>query len=181
MQFIPGERKAAPRAGGARPAAAQSSPAAPIPGYEGARAVPGAHELPDPSLVYKVVFDVAQAADSVDQINPGLAGVVRYYNTLASHGIPADHIRIAVVIHQDATPIILNNDAFRARNNGHDNPNIALVRALKKAGIDLRVCGQSVLGKKIDPATIQPEVELDLWALVAVTNLELRGYVHVGG
>jgi len=38
-----------------------------------------------------------------------------------------------------------------------------------------------VLGRKIDPATIQPEIELDLWALTTLTNLELRGYVHVGG
>jgi intracellular sulfur oxidation DsrE/DsrF family protein len=163
------------------PALAQSRAATPIPGYEGARPVPGAHELPDPALVYKVVFDVAKAADKVDDVNPGLLGAVRYFNTLAAHGVPADHIKVAVVIHQDATPLILSHEAFKARNDGHDNPNIALIQAMKKAGIDLRVCGQSVLGKKIDPKTIQPEIELDLWALVTMTNLELRGYVHVGG
>jgi intracellular sulfur oxidation DsrE/DsrF family protein len=87
----------------------------------------------------------------------------------------------AVVLHQGATEVILNNAAFKARNDGNDNPNIALIQDLKKAGVDLRVCGQAVLGRKIDPATIQPEIELDLWALTTLTNLELRGYVHVGG
>jgi hypothetical protein len=38
-----------------------------------------------------------------------------------------------------------------------------------------------VLAHKIDPKTIMPEIELDLWALTTLVNLELRGYVHVGG
>jgi intracellular sulfur oxidation DsrE/DsrF family protein len=137
--------------------------------------------MPDPSLTYKVVFDIATGAPKVDQVNPGLEGVARFVNTLAAHGIAADHRKIAVVFHQGSTEIIQNNDAFKARNSGQDNPNIALIQALKKAGVDLRVCGQAVQAKKIDPKTIQPEIELDLWALTTIVNLELRGYVHVGG
>jgi hypothetical protein len=38
-----------------------------------------------------------------------------------------------------------------------------------------------VLGRKIEQDTILPEIELDLWALTTITNLELRGYIHVGG
>jgi intracellular sulfur oxidation DsrE/DsrF family protein len=94
--------------------------------------------------------------------------------------VPADHRKIAVVFHQGGTEIVQNNEAFKARNNGHDNPNIALIQSLKKAGVDFRVCGQAILGSKIDPKTIQPEIELDLWALTTIVNLELRGYVHVG-
>jgi intracellular sulfur oxidation DsrE/DsrF family protein len=127
------------------------------------------------------VFDIATAAPQIDQVNPGLTGVVRYLNTLAKNGVPAEHRKIAVVLHQNATEIILNNDTFRARNDGHDNPNVTLIQSMKKAGIDFRVCGQSVLAHKIDPKTIMPEIELDLWALTTLVNLELRGYVHVGG
>jgi intracellular sulfur oxidation DsrE/DsrF family protein len=162
-------------------ALAQSAQSLPIPGYEAARDIAGAGELPDPSLTYKVVFDISKAAPRIDDVNPGLAGVARYFNTLAKCGVPADHRKIAVVLHQAATEVILNNAAFKARNDGHDNPNVALIQDLKKAGVDLRVCGQAVLARKIDPATIQPEIELDLWALTTITNLELRGYVHVGG
>ena len=57
---------------------------------------------------------------------------------------------------------------------------ITLIRSLKKAGVDFRVCGQAVMAKKVDPKAIQPEIELDLWALTTLVNLELRGYVHVG-
>ena len=160
---------------------AQSTSALPIPGYEAAKDVPGAHELPDPTLIHKVVFDLAQAAPSIDAVNPGLIVVARYLNTLAKHGVPADHRRIAVVLHQQATEIILKDAAFKVRHEGHENPNVALIQTMRKAGVDFRVCGQSVLANKIDPQMIMPEIELDLWALTTLTTLELRGYVRVGG
>jgi len=159
---------------------AQSSHELPVPGYEAAKDVPGARELPDPSMTYKVVFDIGKAAPKIDDVNPGLLGVARYLNTLAKYGVPADHRKIAVVFHQGGTEIVQNNDAFKARNNGHGNPNIALIQSLKKAGVDFRVCGQAVLGAKIDPENIQPEIELDLWALTTLVDFQLRGYVHVG-
>jgi intracellular sulfur oxidation DsrE/DsrF family protein len=162
-------------------ALAQAEQSLPIPDGQVAKDIPGAKELPDPKMTYKVVFDIASAAPKIEEVNPGLTGVVRYLNTLAKNGVPADHRKIAVVLHQKATEIILNNEAFRARNDGHDNPNISLIQSMKKAGIDFRVCGQSVLANKIDPKTILPEIQLDLWALTTLVNLELRGYVHVGG
>jgi intracellular sulfur oxidation DsrE/DsrF family protein len=152
-----------------------------IPGGDVAKDVPGAKELPDPNVTYKVVFDIAKAAPKIDDVNPALNMVVRYVNTLAKNGVPADHRMIAVVFHQGGTDIVVNNDAFKARNQGHDNPNIALIQSMKKAGVDFRVCGQAVLGRKIDPKTIMPEIELDLWALTTIVDLQLRGYVHIGG
>ena len=160
---------------------AQATQALPVPGYEAAKDLPGEKELPDPSMMYKVVFDIGKAAPKIDAVNPGLETVARYLNTLAKNGVNVDHRKIAVVFHQGGTEIVENNDAFKARNNGHDNPNIALIQNLKKAGVDFRVCGQAVLANKIDPKTIQPEIELDLWALTTLVNLQLRGYVHVGG
>lgn len=160
---------------------AQSAKKLPIPDAPVAKQLAGAKELPDPNMTYKVVFDIAKAADKIDEVNPMLTTIARFVNTLAANGVPADHRVIAVVFHQKGTEIILNNETFKARNGGHDNPNIALIRSLKKAGVDFRVCGQAVMAYKIDPKTIQPEIELDLWALTTLVNLELRGYVHVGG
>jgi intracellular sulfur oxidation DsrE/DsrF family protein len=162
------------------PMRAQSTQPLPIPSVSAAKDVPGAHEMPDPSLVYKVVFDITKMAPNIGDVNPGLTGVARYFNTLAKDGVPADHRKIAVVLHGDAAEIIQQNDAFKARNNGHDNPDIALIQSMKSAGVDFRVCGQAVLAKKIEPKNILPEIELDLWALTTLTTLQLRGYVHVG-
>ncbi len=141
------------------PLFAQSKQELPIPGGPVATDIPGAKERPDPKIAYKVVFDIAKAAPKVDEVNPGLTGVVRYLNTLAANGVPADHRKIAVVFHQDGTDIVMNNDAFKARYEGHDNPDIALIHEMKKAGVDFRVCGQAVLAHKIDPKTINPDIE----------------------
>lgn len=162
------------------PLAAQPAQKLAIPGGEVAKDLPGAKDLPDPNMTYKVVFDIATAVPKIDEVNPGLTLVVRYLNTLAKYGVPEEHRKIAVVLHRKGTEIILNNETFKARNDGHDNPNIALIQSMKKAGVDFRVCGQSVLANKIDPKTIQPEIELDLWALTTLVDFQLHGYVHVG-
>ena len=155
--------------------------AAPAPHVGIALDVPGAKELPDPKLNYKVVFDLAPAAKTPSDINPGLLTVGRFVNTLAKYGVPQDHRKFIVVFHRGSTPAILTNEEYKKRNNGVDNPNIKIMEQLKKAGVDFRVCGQSVLFSHIDPKTIQPIVELDLWAGITIMNLTARGYTHLGG
>lgn len=153
----------------------------PVPGVPAAREVPGAVEGVDPAMTYKVVFDLATAGPKPTEVHPMLQAVGRYVNTLARAGVPAERRKIAVVFHQGGTDYILQNDAYRAKHGGQDNPNIALMQTLKKAGVDFRVCGQAVLALKIDPKTIQPEVQLDLWALTTITNFLMKGYALIGG
>jgi hypothetical protein len=156
----------------------QSTHALPLPDQPVADDLPNARELPDPKIDYKLVFDIGKAAPKVDDVNPGLTFIARYYNTLAKYGVPADHRKFVVVFHQAGTPIVLTNDEFKKRNDGHDNPNIAAIREMKKAGIDFRVCGQALLAQKIDPETVQPEIQVDLWAMTTIVNMEMRGYIH---
>jgi intracellular sulfur oxidation DsrE/DsrF family protein len=162
-------------------AAAHSQSALPLPDYGVARDVPGAHMTPDPNVVHKVVFDAVTAAESIDDVNPQLLGVARYLNTLAKFGVPPGNRQIAVVLHQGSTEIILSNETFKARNDGHDNPNIDIIRALDTAGVQFHVCGQAVMGRDIDPKTIMPEIQLDLWALTTLIDLGRQGYVRIGG
>ncbi len=157
------------------------SQALPVPGVDAARDVPNAREIPDAKTDYKVLFDAARGPEKTTDVNPMLTAVARYVNTLAKVGVPAEHRKIAVIFHQGATPAILKSEEFKKRNNGQDNPNIAIIQALTKAGVEFHVCGQAVLGAKIDPNDIQPEIQLDLWALTTIVNMELRGYVRIGG
>jgi intracellular sulfur oxidation DsrE/DsrF family protein len=152
-----------------------------VPGARVARDVPGAQELPDPGRTYKIVFDVITPAESIEQTNPMLEAMARYVNTLEKYGVPAEQRQIAAVFHGPTTDLIMNNDAYKARNDGQDNPNVSLIQNLAKAGVDFRVCGQAVMGRQIDPKTIQPEIQLDLWALTTFMNLQQQGYVRVGG
>ena len=167
--------------GASGPSWAQAGRTLPVPGVEPARDLPGAKEIPDATTEYKVLFDVAQAPAKPTDVNPMLQAAARYLNTLAKVGVPAEHRKIAVIFHQGGTSAILKNDAYKARNNGQDNPNVEIIQALKKAGVEFHVCGQAVLAMKIDPKDIQPEIQLDLWALTTIINMELRGYVRIGG
>lgn len=160
-------------------AMAQSAQTLPIPDAPVATSIPGAHELPNPNTVYKIAFGIKEAAPKVDEVNPGLIAVARYFNTLAVNGVPADHRKIVVVFH--GAPVFLNNAAYKARFDGHDNPNIALIQSMKKAGIDFRVCGQELLGMKIDLESVLPEVQIDLWAMTTIINLQTQGYIYMGG
>ena len=152
----------------------------PVAGYAAAKDIPGARELPNPDVDYKVVFSVAAVAKP-EEIHPMLKTIALYLNTLAHNGVPASHRHIVAVFHQGGGDAVLANDVYKARHNGTINPNIALLHELKQAGVELRVCGQRLLGKKVDPKDVLPDVQVDLWAMTTMVNLQLRGYVRVGG
>ena len=152
----------------------------PIPGYDAARDVPNAQLLPDPNVEHKVVFDAVRASENIDDVNPMLVAVARYLNTLAKYGVPPEKRKIAVVFHQAAGPVVMKNEAFKARHDGHDNPNIELIRNLHAAGVSLHVCGQGMLSREIDPEDILDEIQLDLWALTTLIEFGRQGYVKIG-
>jgi len=93
--------------------------------------------------------------------------------------VPESNRKVAVVFHQGATDYIMTNAAYKARHEGQDNPNASMIQALKKAGADLRVCGQAALGRKIDRKDMMPEIQLDLWALTTIIALQQQGYVLI--
>ena len=160
-------------------ASAAGAQALPVPGVEPARDVPGAHEMPDPAIVHKVVFDMATANPKGADVHPMLQAVARYVNTLAKTGVPAANRKIAVVFHQGSTDYVLKNDIYKARHEGQDNPNAKMIEALRTAGVDFRLCGQASLARKIVAADMMPGIELDLWALTTIIALQQQGYILI--
>lgn len=164
-------------AGIASLAAAQPLPVPQVglPGF-----ITGMKEVPDPGLVYKVVFDLSTAGPT-DKVDPRLLSAARYLNSLAEYGVPPIRRNFVVVFHGTATPFAMNNTAFAARHHGAANPNAALIARMQAAGVSFRVCGQGMIAQHIRPQDLLPSVQMDLWALSTLVNLQLHGYVHVGG
>jgi intracellular sulfur oxidation DsrE/DsrF family protein len=158
----------------------QSGEKLPMAGVAPAKDFAGAKELPDPATDYKVVFSVAANVKD-DEVHPTLKTIALYLNTLAHNGVPAKHRHIAAVFHQGGGDAVLANDVYKSRHKGVDNPNIAILKELKDAGVDMRVCGQGLLGKKVEPSQVLPGVQVDLWAMTTMVNLQLRGWVRIGG
>ena len=153
-----------------------------VPGYQPARDVAGAAELPDPKIDYKILFSVSNGAKDRDaEVNPMLPTIARYLNTLGKYNVPADHRHLVVMFHQRNPDfdIVMTNEAYKARY-GKDNPNIALIHALKQAGVQFRACGQALGGRKIDAKDVNPEIQIDLWAMTSMLNLQMKGFARVG-
>jgi intracellular sulfur oxidation DsrE/DsrF family protein len=73
----------------------------------------------------------------------------------------------------------MSNEAYKERY-GRDNPNIEIIRKLKQAGVDIRLCGQGLIGREIDTKDVNPDIQIDLWAMTTIINLTMDGYVHIG-
>lgn len=153
----------------------------PVPGYNAGRDLPGAHNAPDPNTEYKVVFDLVVPDEDLDDPYPMLPLIAIYVNTLAKFGVPPENRKIAVVMHRGSGLIGLKNEEFKARNDGHDNPNIELIQKLHAAGVTFHLCGQGVLSREIDQQDIMEEIQIDYWALTTLIELGRQGYVKIGG
>ena len=153
----------------------------PIAGYDAAKAVPGAHLTPDANTEYKVLFDFTVNDDNLDDPYPMLPLVAKYVNTLASLGVDKEHRKIAIVLHQGSGLIGLTNDEFKARNDGKDNPNIALIKQLHAAGVSFHLCGQGVVSRGLTKEDLLEEIQVDYWALTTIIELGRQGYVKIGG
>lgn len=153
----------------------------PVSGHAAARDYPGAQLTPDANTEYKVLFDFAMVDDNLDDPYPMLPLVARYVNTLANLGVPKQNQKIAIVMHQGSGLIGLNNEEFRARHDGKDNPNIDLIRQLHAAGVTFHLCGQGVLANKVDEKDLLDEIQVDYWALTTIIELGRQGYVILGG
>ena len=110
-----------------------------------------------------------------------LPTIATYLNTLGKAGVPAAHRHLVIMFHQrnPDMDIVMSNEAYKERYH-RDNPNIAIIHALKEAGVDIRACGQGLIARKIDPKQVNPDIQIDLWAMTTLVNLQLKGFVRVG-
>lgn len=157
------------------PAHAQS---APITGVPSMKDFPGANELPDPKLDYKIAFDMNTMAESPDQVNPGLKMIGALINTYESHGVSPDHLHLQAVFHGPTIVVVTDDATYKGRTGVEHNPNVDLLNQLRKAGLKTVVCGQSAMAQHYDFKTIQ-YAQINLSASVTFINLMTRGYIKI--
>ena len=148
----------------------------PVPGF--GKIVPIAHagNLPDARLQYRVIFSVTKAAEKPSDVSPSLDKVARFLNLLGSEGIPQSRQSVVVILHGPATRAVLEDEAYRTQY-GVPNPNLPLIRALRRAGATVHVCGQALAAQNIDRAAVTADVVIDLSAMTTIATLQLKGWV----
>jgi intracellular sulfur oxidation DsrE/DsrF family protein len=140
--------------------------------------IPEAMVTADKQLDYKIVIDVNSGPDSPDELNPALNNVARMLNLHAVAGAGNDKMHVVLAIHASATYAIMNNKAYRVKY-GTDNPNLALIRQLNRAGVELTVCGQSLIAREVPIKDVQKEVEVATSMLTTVTMYQNKGYAYL--
>ena len=167
---------AAGTAGASQPSGFWHYPA--IKGYGPEHTWPGVVVRPRAGATYKALFDLTQGKSAADKVNPGLDHIARTINIFAGAGVPVRHLKFDVIIHGPATPIVLSAAAYQAKF-GHPNPNLAVIAALRKAGVDLMVCGNALGDMHLTPAQVNPDIHVALSALSTVIILQNQGYALV--
>ncbi|WP_088330755.1 DsrE family protein [Lacimicrobium sp. SS2-24] len=140
----------------------------------------GAHAAVEPgsslnsATSLNVSFDLAKKADS-GKVNRSMNSLARFLNMHVANGVPAENIRLAMVVHGDALFDLLGNDSYQAKY-GQSNANIPLIQALLQNQVRIIVCGQSAAYHKVAQSDLLPGVEVALSAMTAHALLQQQGY-----
>ncbi|MBT8337909.1 MAG: DsrE family protein [Gemmatimonadetes bacterium] len=138
--------------------------------------VPGMDFPGDADATYRFAWSLVAAADSAHQITPGFRAPARVLNALADDGVPAEQVHLALVAQGPSAVAMLDDDAYREIH-GVDNPNLALLRELHENGVELVVCGQTMVGRDLERGDFPDFVKVSRAATAARVILAGRGYV----
>lgn len=134
--------------------------------------------LLEKNKVYKVIFDVFKDSKKKSKKNPSIITVARYINMHLQQGLSLENLKIALVLHGAATKNALNDKSYQKKY-GKENPNLALLHALKQANVDIFVCGQSLYAKGFKQADTSIDVKVSLSALTALVHYQSEGYHQI--
>jgi intracellular sulfur oxidation DsrE/DsrF family protein len=146
-----------------------------VQGFGGIFDAPHATEKPDPTQEYKVVIDVATGDENKSEPFMSLINIARLMNLHAMGGVSEQNMQVVAVLHKDALWAVLNHEAYREKF-GVDNPHIPLFQELKRHGVKLLVCSQSLFKREVPYQLVTPEVEVATSMLTTMTTYQLKGY-----
>jgi intracellular sulfur oxidation DsrE/DsrF family protein len=129
-------------------------------------------------LEYKIAIDITDKISDSTQIMATLVEVARTYNLNVVNGVPRKKLDVAVVIHGSAIYGILNEEAYQAKF-GVPNPNIAVIKEMKKEGIKFYVCAQILAFRQVPEENVIKDIDLALSAKTALSTLDLMGYAYM--
>ncbi|GGC98879.1 DsrE family protein [Aquisalinus flavus] len=134
------------------------------------RVAPIADARLGPQTEMKIAYDIAEAG-SEDAINRRIETAARFLNMHFDAGVPAENMKVAIVVHGKAS-----SDLLTAGARGATNPNEALIAALIEQGVTIELCGQSAAYYDIAAEDLLPGVTMALSAMTAHVLLQQQGY-----
>jgi intracellular sulfur oxidation DsrE/DsrF family protein len=135
-------------------------------------------EIPDPTLDYKLMFELIQTnPDSLSkEIDLGLTEIVRVINLHVASGVPLKKIFPVIVVHGPALNVFTTNEYFKDKFKT-DNPNIKLINDLAALGTKFIACGQAMYFMDIKNEAMLPLVKVSITAQTVLSSYRLKGYL----
>ena len=149
-----------------------------VSGADGYAPIPGAAIPPQKMRTYKAIFDATRKAAKPDQLAPAINNAASELNAFGVAGVPGNQVKLAIVFHGDAISAILDDMHYRAKF-GVANPNLPVLRQMKKAGTELFVCGQNLVADDIDPTVLTRDVRIASDALIVLMTYQNDGYALI--
>lgn len=146
--------------------------------------------LPDaaqqPKQNSKVVLDIISDKKSGKVITGfDRAALILNQYTQANAGTE-NGLKLSIILHGPATQAALSDEGYArhtepyARDQGSGkNPNLDLIRQLKKAGVEIYVCGQALAHHGYGTDEVAPEVTVAVSAATVNINLQTDGYAYI--
>jgi intracellular sulfur oxidation DsrE/DsrF family protein len=147
-----------------------------VPGHGGVVPLPRAPEQPRKGA--KAIFDITANAKP-GEVNKGLESVARLLNLYGAAGLKARDVKITAVFHGAANKAVLSDTAYAARLKVAANPNLPVIRDLKKAGVEVFVCGQSLYNLGFRTEEVAKEVPVADSAMLVLVNRQTDGYAYI--
>lgn len=150
-----------------------------VPATSGFVVIPDARLPPDPSHTCRAVFGGTRAARNPTDLVPVLDMARSEVNVFAVARVPARNVELAIVFHGAAIDALLDDAHYLAKY-GVANPNLPVLRDMRKAGVERFVCGQNLAFDAVDPKTLTPDVAIASDALLVLIGHQNRGFALLG-
>lgn len=130
----------------------------------------------DTTSALKVVFDVDRSFD-VSKPNNLIETSARFLNMHEKAGVDLKNMNLALVIHGKAVQDVLKDKYYSEKfSEVKENPNLPLIDALAKNGVEIILCGQSAAHYQVTPEKVSDEVKFALSAMTALVQLQNDNY-----
>ena len=149
-----------------------------IPGFGGVHPRPDLPVRPNPKESYKIFVDVVTPHRDPSGKFDSLERLARLVNLMAYAKVPRNQVHIVALLDEDVG-YASGTNAFYRKAFGSDNPNLALIHALKKAGVKMLVCSQGLAEGNIPDNAIDPAVTITLSALTDMVVYGHKGYTYM--
>jgi hypothetical protein len=147
-----------------------------IKGVGGVVPLPKADDQPRKGA--KLVLDLTGESEP-GEVHKGLKRAALVLNLYGAAGLKAADVRIAVVFHGKATRCCLDDATYARQTKAERNPNLPVLAALQKAGVQVAVCGQALNYSGFEPEQVARGIPITLAAVLFLTNRHAEGFTPI--